>query len=765
MCKVKCIAAIIGCLISQMMETGVGATVIASPLPARKIEERGLKEAGPGANIVPGLGGSRRNKDGTVRSRIVENFAVVQSSKRVGKKAGAVIPTIVEAAVPAPQFPTALSPEVGASSGTAGAEFETARREFEAGRYDRARDLLEKVMAQSSLSQPVRSEALRLSADCCYFLGMKGSSPVLLTAVEKYRLFLQQQPDPTAGNELVYYRIAQSYEKLNYYREAAASLEKLVAIYPDSPLAPEATFRHGMIDRQAGKYDGAVERLTAYLVKNPAGRYAKIAAYTVGDCYYRLQKSESASRWYEWAFKKWPDIQDISVTILINMGNHYFAIGKFDTALQLFTYYTNLFPSAELGKKAFYMMARISEAMGESAQALKLYRMFLERYPVGSGADDCALAMARLGVARPGIKFPGCIISIDDYLAPLQTYDRLLAKSSEGENAAAVMLSKGDALISYGRLKEGFDIYLACLTQFPEGKRGEEGRTKLRILLPSLVDNYYRKNDYLAVTKLYFEAGGKGFSLVGDFDSGVKIAESLLASGFYEEAAAGYGALKEISPDRERGNRIALALAKIDIMEDRAGSAEANLTLLLKNEGKGKDQTLGKEIKLTLADLYYKKGLYAKANLLYADILPAGGEGLGAAYRNYGRSLQALHLTETAITNYLKVLKDREQHPGRYPADIMADIYTGLGDAYYEAMQYEEGIAAYRQAIPYLADDNVGRWLNYRIGKGYLLLHDYGKAEKIFRTTTAKVADEFWPKVMDYAREDARRLGQTGYQK
>lgn len=625
-----------------------------------------------------------------------------------------------------------------------------AEREIQAGRYDVALKALQKLAAQASLAEPVRGKAQRLAADCYYFVGLKGSNPFLLAAVEQYKNILQRYHDPTAGNDLTYYRMAQCYDKLNFYYESANALDKLTTFYPSSSFSPEAIFKQGCLQIQIGKYNRAVEKLIDYVNKYPDGPHAKTATYTIGDCYYRLQKIEFASKWYDEGRKRWPDLQHVSLSILQNMGNLYFAAGRFDVALPLFSLYANLYPDEEFGIKSLYMMARVSEAMGQKELALKLYQLYKEKHPQGNDADACALAMANLGVTEPGMKFPNYVMANDDYLQPLQTYDKALSNSPEGEKLAAIMLAKGEALTKYGRLKEGFDLYLGCINQAPQGKNSAACREKLQFNARLLIDGFYEKPDYLAVANVYCQINDKGITLANNFDTRVKIAESLLALGLHDEAAVLYAALQKICNEREKENKITLALARIDIAKNRGAEAEAKLHALMQ-KGAVKDRSLRNEITLVLADWYYKTGSYDRAHPLYAVALNDGGEYPVAAYRNYGRSLLGSHLPDKAMAVYRDAIKSYERHPARHEAAVMGDIYMGLGDACYEASKYEEGIAAYKQAFPLAVDGNITRWLNYRVGKGYVLLRDLAKAKKSFLQVRENADGEFWPKVTDYA--------------
>ena len=646
-----------------------------------------------------------------------------------------------------------------------GSVLDGARKEFKAQRYDQAAAMLRVILNQPSLPEALKEQALRMAADCHYFRGLKGDAKLLLTAVDQYKGILISYPDPAAGNELVYYHLAKSNEKLSFLYESAGAWDRLISTYPDSDYLAEAMFKLGAVLNQMGKYNRATERLLTYLKKYPVGEYAKTADFMLGDCYYLLHKEEFAGQRYDEARKKWPDFHDIPVKTIINMGNHYFTAGKFSLSLQIFALCYNIYPAAEFGKSSLYMMARNAAAMGETAMALRLYSIFSDRYPTDSEAETCLLAMAALGVAKPEIKYPFQVLPIDAYQSPLKLFDSLLAKTPGGEKEAAILLLKGNALVKDNRIKEGFAAYQSLLSRFPRGRSSEEGRKKMKLQAPSLVEASYVKGDYLAVADIYFQSYAKGFIPSDDFATAARIGKSLLSIGLYDDAAEVYRPMQKNCSDREQTKAITLALAKIDLGKNRDAAAEEKLSALL-TVGGIKDRTLRNEIKTALADLYYKNGLLAKANSLYAEVLLVRGEKQGVVYRNYGRSLRAAKLSDRAIINYLKALKDYEQYPKSYPADILLEIYGGLGNAYYDLKKYREGIGVYRQALAQAGegDSEVRNWLTCMIGKGLLHRKDFTEAEKSFTQVKANAVGEFWPKVTDYFLEENRLAGKAGYQ-
>lgn len=630
---------------------------------------------------------------------------------------------------------------------------------YEAGKYDLALEAFKGAMSQGFPDAALREKAERLTADCLYFLGMKGDRQALPAVVEQYKTVLKHYPDPAKENDVLYYRMAKSYEKLKFYYEAADAWKGLIVAYPDSTFIPEAMFRLGNMFHKTGKFNRAIERLIDYLKKYPDGVYAKMAYFTLGDCYYRMRQADLARVWFDDARKKWPEFGDIPRDILMNLGAHDFRVGRYAGAFHVFSLYVSLYPTDELSRGALYSMARAAEEMSETSLALKLYSLFMEKHPKSREAEDCVLAMANLGLSNPGLNLPHYLADFDSYLAPLNAYDKILEKYPDGEQAARIHLLKANALGKYGRAKEAFAAYIELLSRFPRSRHSEESRKGLSDQADILLNEYFEKGDHAALSDLYFQSYAKGFLTLNDFDKAFKIGESLRKTCLYDDAAEVYSILAEIPKEREKENRLIFALVEIYAAQEKYGDAEDKLLSLLK-QGAVKDRKVINGAKRILADIYYKKGLFEKAVPLYAAVLDAAAaaEG-GEVYRNYGRCLLSINMRQAAIVNYLKALRHYGRYPQKFNADILADVYTGLGDAYYGEMRYREGVAMYQQALAHISDDDGKKWLEYRIGQGYAGMKDLQKAESSFAQLKGAAEGEFWPKVADYGVESSRRSG------
>lgn len=95
----------------------------------------------------------------------------------------------------------------------------------------------------------------------------------------------------------------------NDYKGAIAKLETLVKEYPDSPLAPEAMLRIGVL--QMGNEElaaRALPTLESLLAKYPASPVAHKAVFLIGYMYNnKLQDLDKAKQYYERYLKQYPD--------------------------------------------------------------------------------------------------------------------------------------------------------------------------------------------------------------------------------------------------------------------------------------------------------------------------------------------------------------------------------------------------------------------------------------------------------------------------
>jgi len=695
--------------------------------------------------------GSERKPMAAASGATAKNGKEVAASKK--EQAGAK-PTEPPAA-PTPSPPA--RPPVSVEPQTRDPIFNAAMQDFQARRYESALVNLKKLHASRPSDPVIREKVLRRLADTYFFLGEKNGKQDYFNAVDYYKEILNSYPDIREGNDLVYLRMAKCYDQLNFFYEANQSLDKLAARYPESPYAADAMFMAADMFNKLGKVKEASEKAQAYLKKYPDGAHAKHAHFIVADGYYRLNQPANADIWYGEALKKWPDLSDVPRFMLLDLGYHYYRSRRFNEANDIFSYYVSMYPDDEWSRMAMLAMGRTLAELNQAPLALKVFSRVIEKYPESKEAKEAAVAMAGIGVEKPGLKIPTFMAAVENYREPIAAYDNILTKAPEGDMSEQVLALKGHALSKAGRYKEAFDVYGAYLKKYPKGKYLDEVLRNYKLLATRLVDLYYDKKDYVAVADMYFAAFVKGKHGNADSDTYLKIGESLKAVGLYDDASSVYNELAKAATSTQNENKAILSMAEIDVLKGKYKDAEQKLQSIL-NQTKNKDMAVMNKAKAMMADVTFHQGLYDRAVQSYRDILnktKSVEEGL-PIYDKYADALKEKNMCALAIRYYQKIIESASKDEKKYSPRYLSDAYMGLGDCYFAEKRFKEGLAMYRQAMTYVPEQGQKMWSIYRIGKEAWRLQDYPEADKAFGLLKASQDGPFWSKVVEYQTESEK---------
>ncbi|MBW2599990.1 MAG: tetratricopeptide repeat protein [Deltaproteobacteria bacterium] len=363
-----------------------------------------------------------------------------------------------------------------------------AMTDFTAGRYEDALGKFKEIIKTEK-----NETALRRIADCYYFLGEKGDNRYLSKAVDQYRNIIRNYPGSGKENAQAIYRLAVSYSRLNLYYEALIEFKNLCSKYSESDYIPESLYMMGKMYYRTKKFNEAIGKFKEYIKRFPAGIHVRAAYFSVGDCYSQMRQFRDADVWYGDALERWPALEDIPEDTLSNLGSHWFQVGKYDNALNIFFVYLNLFPDGKHCRNALYMIARSFEETGRLRSALKVLSLVVERYPGSREARRSALTMANIRVSYPEIKLPANIFpGMDYYSAPIEAYDKMAGKLSDLDMEEELVFRKGEALTKRGRHREAFDNYRLLLDKFPYGTYRKAGEKNLILSAGRLIDFWRR---------------------------------------------------------------------------------------------------------------------------------------------------------------------------------------------------------------------------------------------------------------------------------
>ena len=630
---------------------------------------------------------------------------------------------------------------------------------FAGGGYEEARGIFEQIVGQQNLPAEIMEDAWRKLADCTYFLGNDDDLPSYHKAVEYYNRILAFYPDPRSGNDLVHYRLAKSYEKLKYHQAAVEQYREVVTKYPSSPYMEDVFSGIGNMAEKEGRFEYAIDEYRSYLSRNPDGKYAKIASFMIGDCYYRMGQTVNAELWFRGALRNWPGVRDLPRKILSDLGFHNYQMKHYTEAISLFSLYVSLYPK---DSNSPYVMYSLGHALAEKDQiisALKVFRGTIDQYPGTREARDSAVSMIDLEVERSRMKtkVPVAFLGYDGYGDPLMAYDSFLAKYPQGELAEYLLYRKGYTLSKWNRSVEAVHAFDRLLSLNSKGKYSDLGRRYLKTAAALIVSEYEKNDNHLAVADIYFRSYGRHLPVSDDYRTCYRMARSLVELGLYADALV---LLKELIPrekDPNRRDNLLIFMAEIHRREGRDQEAEAILVGLTEKSD-SKNQELASRSKRDLASIYFRRGEWDKAVRTYGDIGNAGRSAMTALdYQRYARALHISRQYGQALTYYRQAAKMVQDAPGRYSPQLLSEAYIGMGESLYRESNFSDGLQMYQLARAGLRERRDLWWVDLRIGQGYTRLNNPELVGKTFDDVkaAATAGDAFAVKMIDAWKADA----------
>lgn len=635
--------------------------------------------------------------------------------------------------------------------------YNRAFNELKEKKYEQALASFKEFVSREDTGKEWGQRALRHMADCHYYLGRQGSKQNLLIAAEFYKNTLESFPEQRKENALTYYRLARTYEHLQYYPEAVKQYQTLIAQYADGLYAPQAHYKIGEVYYQDGKYSQAAESLIRYLMKYRGKVNGKKSFYLIAHSFYKSKQSANAEVWFREARAKWPDWTDVPKEIVLDYGLHKISLRRYDEAVEALSYYANLYPNDEKIKDILLHLAGAYRECGQFQPSLAVYSRIIDLFPETPEAKESMLAMASIGVDQPDIRTFRFLKHIQFYRNPMDTYDTLIMKNAKGEIAETAMLQKAAALVRKGEGRKAADVYLEFLSLHPESKRSAEAARGLKTASAQLIDEYYDKKDYLAVAYVYFKSYG-AVPLQADESVQInKIALSLKELGLVDDYLNLLNHYLKVAASEPVLNKVTLDIAE-GLMIQRKYDDALSLLRTLAAKPSVQKSVLLTPIRKNLAEIAYLKQQYDQAVANYDAAVRSGQEmpHPGRIYMNYARSLSEQKKNDQALQNYLtavQYLKEEKRD------QVMAGIaYKEIGDLYLKNDNLTGGLDMYNKAMTAAAKDvELKYWSQFLAGKTYLKMRKNEQAQTLFAQMKASAgAEGFWSNVVDFYIADSK---------
>jgi tetratricopeptide (TPR) repeat protein len=643
--------------------------------------------------------------------------------------------------------------------------YDAAMMDFKSGSYEDALSKLEQIIRNKDFKCVKKESILRHIGDSYYFLGTKkdDNKKYLLKAIDQYRNLIRDYPNLKKGDAVITtYRLAKSYEYLNLYQEALAEFKYLYSRYPESKYIPEAMFIIGKMCYRIGKFDRAIDEFKEYIKRFPDDEHVKDAYFRIADCYSQIRQFDNADVWYGNALKKWPALEKISKNNILQLGSFYLQTEKYDQALKTFFAFVNLFPEEKYSKDVLLKIARSLVGADQLPRGLKMLSLVIRKYPKSKEAQESAVIMADIKATNSKAKVPimadiGAINSKVKVPIYISGYDDMITKVKDNKKKEEISFLKGYASLEEGAYKQSFNIYHSLLSQFFYERYGEASEKCLILSASYLVNDYYLKKDYIAVCDLYFKSYKYGLFKYGNFDTLLKIGNSLKKTGLLTCAVEDFSKMFDMFKEHEKRDKLLLNIAKIDYDRSHYDDAEKELKALLKEQSRTRmDKKILIDAKKLLGDIYYKRGLFEKAACFYSEVLGFGEdvEDIADIYRDYAGSLREMGLYPSAFINYKRAIRVCKSKHQKCSIPVIVDSYEGLGDYFYNESRYQPAISMYKQSLDHIHEGAQTPWAIFNIGRGYMNLDNDPMAEKSFSALKGEGENEFWSNLVDYCIYD-----------
>jgi TolA-binding protein len=215
---------------------------------------------------------------------------------------------------------------------------------------------------------------------------------VLLLSVAAAALL---QPRPARADAgLDAYNFARGLFKAERWLQAEEAFRKFQAEFPNHEQIPFGTLYLGLSQIQLEKHADGRKTLDGFIQKYPQNSDVAHARYRVAECSYYLAELQRAEKDFTTCLKDYPK-DPFREFALFYLGDTQRQLGKATEAVISLQSSLNLFPQGRMAAEARFGLAQATEAAGDSAKALLLYREAAKGSQENRG-DAAQLALANL---------------------------------------------------------------------------------------------------------------------------------------------------------------------------------------------------------------------------------------------------------------------------------------------------------------------------------------------------------------------------------
>ena len=344
----------------------------------------------------------------------------------------------------------------------------------------------------------------------------------------------------------------------------------------------------GLADIAEGRYQEGLDQLSKIsrdvLEKADLTSIFPYIAYYQGWASYRLSNYEGSSKWFELVTHEYPE-SSVYIEALYFAGWSLYLMGEYSTAAKYFADFSTKAPPADQVKGLFFYGKSMYAAKALSEAEIIFQNIYAE-YPHASYADDAVFEHGQI------------LENLGEYKLAIAAYEELYKRYRTSSLAEESLFKVGELYLLLDMYKEARDAFYFHRLKFPKGVLGDvslywgaEAAAEMGeiygaiLLLEKLLAGYpyssFRPNAIQKIAEFYAEEG-----------------EYRKALAFYSDFLANYSESDYAADARTQ-------IKKLNLLQSGVDELEAELLVLIENEGTESKES--REAHIELARIYLYK--------------------------------------------------------------------------------------------------------------------------------------------------------------
>lgn len=516
--------------------------------------------------------------------------------------------------------------------------------------------------------------------------------------IDKYLQVVRKYPrDSDAPWALL--QVGRLYENLGFSYEAEGVYRSLADQYPRSRFAAAAWDEIARINYSLKRYRKALHAYQQLVEKYPERGFAAEAEFYQANCLYHLGDLAKALSRYQSALKKAPQYVQTDPRTIYLLGSCYLKLKKYQRARDYLLQLRNLFPENDLTHMALVKVGDSLLTQGKFTEGVAVLATVVKEYPQTDSEIIARLALARLGVEKPGLAKSSALKPYADLLDPQKAYRLIIDNYPDNPLSNVARLRLGRLLYKQHDYHGARQIFAQLMLPRVDHDIRSVALAEMRKVLFDELKEDYRQKKYAAMVALQ-ERYGKTFL---PRPTGIYpffwLAEALRHQGLYAGALKLYRSLQGFKPSREEFLAITWGMAGCYLSRGEVKEAAGLLQHVAMND---LENSWWVKMMLLKAEIKIKEGANQAALKLLAAIrsrLPAGQikervsllTMMAEVYTNEGN-------IDAAIASYREALSLVNDQPGMVDTVQRASLTSALARVLFMKGDYQNALARFHQA-------------------------------------------------------------------